>query len=63
MGLHALHQALCGPISSQLGEGACDRSVDAHAGPPHGGVMVARPLMPAISSGASPMISPITLID
>jgi hypothetical protein len=28
-----------------------------------GGVKVARPLMPAINSGASPTISPITLID
>ena len=29
----------------------------------YGGAMVARPLMPAISSGAAPTISPITLID
>jgi hypothetical protein len=28
-----------------------------------GGAMVARPLIPAISSGASPVISPMTLID
>jgi hypothetical protein len=28
-----------------------------------GDAMVARPLMPAINSGASPVISPITLID